>query len=287
MPKSEADRPSLTRRIHEAYGALPAGERRAADVVLAMPGELAVWSASELAAEASVSNATISRFVRRLGYRSFEEARREARAMRALGSPLYLAERSGVDGPGDDPAQAVSTETALLQTALGQLDQQTLDAISARLAQAPRVRFAGFRNSHVAADFGRRALAQMRPDVEMLNAPGQTLAEGIAGVSSEDAVVIVGLRRRPAGFRRFVRAVAATGADIVLLADPGIREAPAEVRWTIICPVQTPQTLDSYVGAISVLRLVALATMTRLGPAGRAYLERIESIHDALDELDG
>ncbi|TCP44322.1 MurR/RpiR family transcriptional regulator [Rhodovulum marinum] len=287
MPKSEADRPSLTRRIHEAYRALPAGERRAADIVLAMPGELAVWSASELADRAAVSNATISRFVRRLGYRSFEEARREARTMRAAGSPLYLAERAGADGPSDALTETLATETALLQATLAQLDGDMLDRIAMRLARARRVRFAGFRNSHVAADFGRRALAQMRPDVEMLNAPGQTLAEGIAGVSAEDAVIIVGLRRRPAGFGRFVRAVAATGADIVLLADPGIREAPAEVRWTLVCPVETQQTLDSYVGAIAVLRLVALATMGRLGPAARDHLERIESIHDALDELDG
>jgi len=287
VPKTQAPRTSLTRRIHEVYGALPAGERKAADVVLRMPGELAVWSASELAAEAAVSNATISRFVRRLGYDSYEEARREARAMRAVGSPLYLAERAGTDRETDTFAEALATETALMHAALSLLDRQVLDEVTARLARAPRVRLAGFRNSHVAADYGRRALAQFRPDVEMLTAPGQTLAEGIAGVTAGDVVLVIGLRRRPAGFARFVRAVAATGADVALLADPGIREAPAEARWTLTCPVETPQLLDSYAGVFAILRLVALATRTRLGLAASAHLERIESIHDALGELDG
>ena len=42
------------------------------------PGELAAWNASELAEHAEVSNATVSRLVRRLGYGSYDEARRAA-----------------------------------------------------------------------------------------------------------------------------------------------------------------------------------------------------------------
>ena len=89
---TEAQAESPTHRIHRVYADLPEGERKAADLILDMPSELSVWSASELAEQAGVSNATISRFIRRLGYASFEEARRAARALRAVGSPLYLAD---------------------------------------------------------------------------------------------------------------------------------------------------------------------------------------------------
>ena len=45
--------------------------------------------AAELAALSQVSNATATRFVRRLGYASLEEARRHARDERSSGSPLF------------------------------------------------------------------------------------------------------------------------------------------------------------------------------------------------------
>ncbi|TCO73966.1 MurR/RpiR family transcriptional regulator [Rhodovulum euryhalinum] len=285
MPEIEAPGTSLVQRIHAVYDALPAGERRAADIVLDRPGELALWSASELAAQAVVSNATVSRFVRRLGYASYDAARREARAMRRAGSPLELARRVATGPDSDDPAAVLAADTQLLQAAHGLLDQTMTAEIAARMAHAPRVRLAGFRNSYIAAEYGRTMLAQLRPDVEMLNAPGQTLAEGIAGVGPGDMVLIVGLRRRPAGFRRFVRAVAGTGADVALLADPGIRETPAEARWTLTCPVEAAQVLDSYVGVLSVLRVLALAVMQQLGPAAHDHLSRIETLHDALDEI--
>ncbi|MCK0104237.1 MurR/RpiR family transcriptional regulator [Pseudohalocynthiibacter sp. F2068] len=278
--------PSLTQRIHKVYGELPNGERRAADKVLDMPGELAIWSASELAKQAKVSNATISRFVRRLGYQTYEEARRDARAMRAVGSPLYLAERPDLaDKPGG-LHEIVSTETSLLKSSYSLIDPSVLDDIAAHLAKARRVRFAGFRNSFVAAEYGRSLVAQFRTGVEMLNAPGQTLAEGIANVSAGDIVVIVGLRRRPADFEKFVKAVSATNADVALLSDPSIREAPAMARWNLTCLVETSQSLDSYAGAISVLRLLALASMKHLDAEARRHLEKIEAIHESLGELD-
>ena len=61
MPGNEAasSPDALYQRIHAAYASLPAGERRVADLVLEAPGDLAVWTASELARRAGVSNATI------------------------------------------------------------------------------------------------------------------------------------------------------------------------------------------------------------------------------------
>ncbi len=58
----------------------------------------------ELAALAQVSNATVSRFIRRLGYESYEEARRHARAETQTGSRLFLARAT--DARGEQSVQA-------------------------------------------------------------------------------------------------------------------------------------------------------------------------------------
>ena len=82
---------SFVSRVREALGALPPTERRLGEFVLDFPGNLSSYSASELARLTGVSNASVTRFVRRLGYESYDEARRHAREAGSSGAPLYLA----------------------------------------------------------------------------------------------------------------------------------------------------------------------------------------------------
>lgn len=289
VPGKEADisPESLIQRIHRAFGTLPDGERKVADAVLRSPGDLAIWTASELAERTGVSNATVSRLFRRLGYASYEEARLASRKLREKGSPLYLV-GNPVTGAGAQislPDHA-RQESTLVDTTLAALNPLTLREIADRIATAKKVRLAGFRNSRFLADYATATLGQFRSNVELMNHPGQTLAEGIAGLGKDDIVIIIGLRRRPAFFTAFVKATAATGSAIVLIADSGIRETPAHATWNISCTVETPQLVDSYLGAMAVIRALSLATVNSLGNDGRQYLLAIERLHEELSELE-
>ena len=277
---------SLSQRIHAIYGRLPEREKRVAELVLVGPGDIALRTVSELAGLAGVSNATVSRFFQRLGYNGYDEARRASRAMRAKGSPLYLVE--GQSGAGEKPRanDLLRVETGLIERSLEMLNPLTADDLAAHLATARRLRVAGFRNSRFLADYLVAALSQFRPDVEPLIPAGLTISERLAGLSTGDLIVIIGLRRRPRDFTEFVRAAVSTGAHVALVADESIREAPAFVQWSVTVAVNTPQSMDSYVGAMAVIRMIMLQAATHLGRAGHEHLEKIERLHEDLSELE-
>ncbi len=88
MPAKEH---SFLTRVRQALPELHPAERRVGDFVCDFPGELASYSAQELAALAHVSEATVSRFIQRLGYQNYEEARRHARLEKQTGSRLFLS----------------------------------------------------------------------------------------------------------------------------------------------------------------------------------------------------
>src|SRR5215218_635112 len=91
----DAHRYSLVSRIQEQSHELSPTERRLAEVMLELTGKLANYSAFEVANIAEVSSATVTRFVRRLGYKSYNEARRQSRADNWACSPrLDLPEPS-------------------------------------------------------------------------------------------------------------------------------------------------------------------------------------------------
>ena len=274
----------MIRRIHEAYSALPGGERRIADAILESPSDLAVFSASELAGDVGVSNATVSRFFRRLGYTSFDEARQDARRMRSTGSPLFSGGSS--QKPLDPIPAFAAQEAELIEATLSRINPLVLKDACVALASARRVRSLGYRNSHFLAQYITAQLAQIRPDVAPMLLPGQTRSEGISALEKGDIAIVVGLRRRPRGFIKTVKSIAAREVRILLLADQTIREAPAISTWTLDCVVNTPQFADSYVGAMSVLRLLTIETMRALGDRGQTHLEHVEDLRETMEELE-
>lgn len=61
---------SFLLRIRDALPELHPSEQKLAKLVLDFPGEMAGYTATEIAELANVSNAAVSRFVRRIGYGS-------------------------------------------------------------------------------------------------------------------------------------------------------------------------------------------------------------------------
>ena len=108
--------------IRGAYSRLSEADRRVADLILNFPGGLPGYSGSDLARMASTSNATVSRFVRKLGFADFEEMRRRARAEMESGTPVYLIGRSTIEGEGDLPGSTCG-DRHRQYPALGRIDR--------------------------------------------------------------------------------------------------------------------------------------------------------------------
>ena len=79
----------LDGRIEALADILPDSERKLAELLTARPALLATHSATELAALAGSSKAAVTRFIQRIGYQSFANARREAREGQWQGSPAF------------------------------------------------------------------------------------------------------------------------------------------------------------------------------------------------------
>ena len=273
--------------IHRFYDGLSARERKVADFILESPGEISMYPASELARLVGVSNSTVTRFVQRVGFGSYEEMRLAAREARSWGSPLFLAGRegNGKAAPEELIASFSEHEANAMRQALEALTPALVDELAEALGGARRLGFLGFRNSHYFAAYARWQFIQFRPDTRLLPGPGETLAEGIADFGPEDMVVVVGVRRVVGALRRCLSALAARKVRVLLIADPSARGTPALARWAITCPVENPHVLDSYAGVLAVLRLLAFATLKQLDKRGRERLEAIEAEHEALGDF--
>ena len=295
-PRTSLLASSLEVRIQDHYGALPASERKVADLFMDFPGQIASYSATELAGLAGASKAAVTRLCHRLGYDGFEDMRRAARDSQQpgapsgapAGSPLYLLSQDPEDR--DFAAlvhRQVQRDTDLLTRTFANLDPDVFAASVAGICKARRVFIAGWRNSQYLAGYLRWQLIQVRDDVHVLPHVGETLGENFADLTAKDLLVVFGFRRRVGAVAKTRAHAARKGAKILYFSDQDERAGAIDdgVNWAIRCPIMGGDALDHYAGAMSLMHFYAMAVMRKMGGKGRARLAAIEQSHEALHEF--
>lgn len=279
---SDANKPFLL-RVRDALPELHPSEHKLAELVLDFPGEMAGYTATEIAELADVSNATVSRFVRRIGYGSFDEARRAVRDEKRAGTALL---RFASHEPQHGGAVAAHFETSQqnLDLTYGALDDARIDGLAQALIAAPRVWFIGFRAGQSFAQYLGWQTSQVLANVTVLPRAGETLAESMASLSGGDVVVLVALRRKPKLVAAVTEAARLAGADLAVIEDrPGPETADA--RWHLPCVTSANGPLMNHVGTMAVCNLVAARTIEMSGATGRSRMAAIEDGHRRFDEL--
>lgn len=280
--ESHAQAAFLT-RVKRSLAILHPAEKQLAEFILDFPGELASYSATELAALANVSNSTVSRFIRRLGYANFEAARRHVREEQQSGSALFLADRGAA-------SQDVSLETYTtlgqenINRTLGRISQQDVLAIVQKLLKARRVWVSGFRASQSLAIYFQWQLYQLKDDVRFFPGMDGSLGEHLSAISTSDVVVLFGMRRRPVQWHDVLRLCRESGADILLITDEGMAIDP-DATWHLKCACQSPGPLDNHASVMALCHLLIDMAFVHAGQAERRRLADSDARHNQLSEL--
>lgn len=268
-------------RVRTALPDLHPSERRLAEAVLDFPGDMAGYSASEIARLAGVSNATVSRFVRKLGYASYDAARKAIREEGRGGSALLRLGKEQDGRPGAAKRYLEQSQANVAAT-FGALDMAVIEDLASAFHGARRVWIVGFRAGHSLASYLAWQVQQAVPDVRILPQAGETLAEATASLSEQDVVVLLLLRRAPKVAWSFGESAA--GAQLAVIGDLPSTEALSP-RWHIACDTTSTGPLLNHVSVMALCNLLAARVLERAGPEGRARMGRIEDIHERLGEL--
>ncbi|PLX38227.1 MAG: MurR/RpiR family transcriptional regulator [Hyphomicrobiales bacterium] len=274
---------SFVTRVRGELHRMHPTERRLADFVLNFPGELASYTATELARLANVSNATVSRFVQKLGYASYEEARRHVRAERHTGAALYLSGSSSKISESVLHDHVEQGKANLEKTFLG-ISLTEIDEVAKTMLAARRVWVIGFRTSQSFATYLQWQSLQVIENITTLPAAGQTLGENIASMTDRDCVVLFGLRRGHTRLEQILYQTIASGAAVLYITDAGVERMQGP-KWHFQCQTQAPGSLFNHVSVLALCHLIATRVIELAGPAGRKRLAAIELAHDSLDEL--
>ncbi|HMO06165.1 MAG TPA: MurR/RpiR family transcriptional regulator [Paracoccaceae bacterium] len=211
----------LAEAIQQRADRLTPSEQRLVSAVLAQPRQAALATVTDLAREAGVHEATVSRLARKLGfdgYPAFRSALQseflptEETATR-LQRTLQTAAGSGV------LATLVAEETAALANLRAHVDEAQIAGAAARLIAARRLFVFARGNAEALAMAMAKRFRRFGRDVHLLTGDARSLAEGVLGMGSGDVLLVYALRRTPRPYAALVDHARARSVPVIAISD--------------------------------------------------------------------
>ncbi|WP_201861819.1 MurR/RpiR family transcriptional regulator [Microvirga soli] len=280
MPQVLKPTTDLANRIAQVYSSLSGAHRRAADFVLQNPLDTATMTIEGFAERCGASTATVTRFVRALGYGGYGEFRT------ALSAALRLA-MAPVDSLADahntkssafsTVVMAIKDQAANLEETLAAIDEKTCSQAMEAMLRARRIFIVGSGASHhVAAHLEEGLTLYLDANVIFASSRGgpEKAIRHIMSVGPDDLVLAISLPRYSRGTVDLAKLAKNRGAAVLALTDAPSSPlvpiaditfyAPARNRLLPNSPTAAFALADAIVAAVARERPDAVAALKEL-----------------------
>lgn len=283
---SRALRPTtdLANRISQIYPTLSDGHRKAADFVLHNPLDAATMTIEGLAERCNTSTATVTRFVRALGYGHYGDFRASLSAALklALGPVEGLAGARAVAGSVFSTMTiALKDEATSIDEALAMLDEATIDKAVGLLLKARRIFIIGSGASHHVGAFLEDGLAlYLQSDVVFAASRGgpERALRHMLSAGPEDLVVAIALPRYSRTTLDLARFARDRGTSLLAITDAGTSPLAAAADVTLYAPSRNRFLPNSPTAAFA----VADALVTTLARERPDAVEALKQLSESL-----
>lgn len=258
-------------------------ERRVARILTAGFPTSGLVTVAELGRRAGASGATISRFVAKLGfasYQGFQDTVREEIHDR-LESPLARFVPA-TEGHGD--VHHYANWAAGLMREAGEMIASADFEGSLSLFADPRrpIHLLGGRFSRSLAELFAFGLTGLRGDVHLLSGSKQSLVDAGLALGKRDIVVVFDFRRYQDDLVVFAKLAAEAGATLVVFTDRWLSPASAQARYVFALPVASPSIYDSALAPLMYVEALVAALAHRLGPQAEKRIAEAQTLYDKL-----
>jgi len=272
---------SIAELISDRIATMPAGERRAAQTLIANYPLTGLKTVAEFSAAAGVSSPTILRFVARLGFQNYPEF--QSALQDELAAQLQSPASRTLDAasPANGGAASPMLEATLdnMRETFRHLGDKQLADIAARLAERRgRTFMIGGRFTDPLARYMAAHLAIIQPDVYHLAGQESIWRDRLIDMGKRDVLVIFDIRRYQESLIRFAEKAHQRGVQIVLFTDQWLSPIARFARHVIAGRTAVPSAWDSSAALFVVTETLIGAVTRQLETAGARRIRELESL---------
>lgn len=272
--------PALSDRILKYRHAFTPAEHKLAEYILRNGEKLAFLSAERLGEQAGVSDSTVARFARTLGFDGYSQLQSYAQEQiyNLLQAPAHrrLRERSATVDDRHPLHLSVLTDVRNLEAILDQVDVETFDTVVKLIVQARQKFVVGLRGSAAVALLLGYNLRGLLPGVRLVGIGFGNWLDEILDLTSRDIVVAVSLSREARGTVQFAEFARRKGARVIAIVNNPL--GPLAGFSDYVLPVESDSKAfnPSFTAALSLVQAI-------LAAVGRVAVSQAE---ERLAEID-
>lgn len=271
--------------IRHQLDSLSKSEKKVAQAVLKNPGQAVEKNITSLAKSAQVSEPTVVRFCRTIGYDGWHDFKLKLAQNLALALPdadeAPLQDDLAADLMNKICSRSINTLLDLRNNLDANAIQKALDV----LARANKIELYGQGTSGiVAADAQHKFFRSGVPTVAYADPHIHSIAASL--LKKGDAVIAISQRGNSAALLRSVQLARKVGADVIALAPAG---TPLAAIATVPIPIDLSSDADPYtpisarLAHLVVIDILAVGLALKRGPEFR---KKMQGVQKALQKLD-
>jgi DNA-binding MurR/RpiR family transcriptional regulator len=277
---------NLFERVDLVSDHLTDSQRQLATYLLSNNRRAAFSNAAELALAVGVSESTVVRFARALGFRGFPDLQdflREA-LLESLSPPQRMQLTGDDTGPGALDQRQFDIEAGNLGYAREHLDLGVVRELASALWRARRKYVVGLRSSRGPAVILGHFLAKIMPDTIVLT-EATTVFENLQWVEEHDVLVAFSFPRYSLPTIDALRHARAIGAVAAVVTDSKLAPPTHVAAIQLVAPASSTFFGNSFVAAIAVSNLLVAECVKLESATALANLKRAESKYSARESF--
>lgn len=260
------------------------GERAIAAYLSEHMAELPFQTAATIAQAIQVSEVSIGRFARALGYRNLKEMKEALKADAGLAAFASVSDSPWLQGPalrahfrdgGGVGGAALESELRAVMRNHQLAATPEFAAVATRLATSRQVQIAGFQTERGLASYFAHNLSYLRPGVSALALDSGHFAELFIDDPEGTALVVIETRRYSRLAVELARKAQAEGIPVTIITDPYCGWAPELATEVLRVDTDFGQFWDATGQIAGLVNLLVNRVFEQLGPGVEQRLTRI------------
>ena len=271
---------SIAELIAERIEAMPGGERRAAQALVANYPVIGLKTVAEFSQTAGVSSPTILRFVSRLGFQNYPEFQSALQDELAaqLQSPASRTYNPPSRGAGPVPPMLEATLENLRETFRHISERQLAEIVEKLADRRGHMFLMGGRFTDPIARYMAAHLTIVRPNVFHLAGQESMWRDRLIDMGKRDVLLIFDIRRYQESLLRFSEKAHQRGVQIVLFTDQWLSPIARFARHVIAGRTAVPSAWDSSAALFVVAEALIGALTLRLETESAARIREMENL---------
>jgi DNA-binding MurR/RpiR family transcriptional regulator len=281
---------SVRQRLTASLEAGTKAERALATYMLANLNTLPFETAASLGAKVKVSEPSVGRFCRSLGYRHFKALKADLQG--DIGErPWLIGDRLRAyrdrSRRGDELARGLEMEIAALVSNYELAQSKEWKRAVKRLAHVPQIFVAGFQTERGLAQFLVNQLQYLRAGVHQADLAGGNFSDALLTSPRSTNLIIVEARRYSRLARRLAAEARGVGIVTTLITDTYCDWSHDLVDETFAVQTNLNQFWDSTAPMASLIALLINSIFNELGPSVEARMNEVSALYSRFTGIVG